>query len=584
MEKTILGIPGRLLRSAKRWLIPFPESKWIFPVWFWGLLVLLALIKLWLVSTQTIVAMFRPHDDLLFLRLAQHIASGEWLGAYNSLTLAKLPFYPLWIASMFWLGIPLSYSQQLLYVCGCFVFVIAVRPLLRNNPLLLLIFYTTLLFHPISYPIREMERVLRGDVYFSLSLLVFSFAIGLLLRKDAPIKNFVLWNIGLGFSFAAFWLTREEGVILLPSLILLLVTLFVPVGLFSKGKKKRLGVCCVPIIIAAIAVGSVAGINKIYYGVFTTCEQTQSDFANAYGALTRVVPKPFQMWLPVSRETRKRIYTVSPAFAELRPFLEGKCGKVWGHFGPYQGKDISSFFIWAFREAVALAGYYSSGESAAKYYRRLTMEVNNACDQGKLECYKMRQDGLAFLRHEEYLGPFISTFSKTIFSVVWLENFHIEFCPLSEASDQTLLFYKDMTKDRIAPRKGDSSLLNHPQSLDVFKLYILDALLLIFRFYLFSLVVLGVISYVYHMVLVLKKGKFGIPFVIMTALLLAALARLFVLSMIGVTYRSKFAFSLQHQSPLYPLLAAFSLIAIAMFFIKGNDEYSIPFGLFKLRK
>ncbi len=572
-RRTTFEILIKTVHFTKHLLIPFSESQWIFPAWFWGLLGILTLIKLWLVSAQTINAFFAPHDDLLFLRLAQHIASGGWLGEYNNLTLAKAPFYPFWIAAMFWLGIPLSYSQQLLYVCSCLIFIIAIRPLLRSIPLLFLFFYTTLLFHPISYPVMEMQRVIREGIYISLTLLVFSFAIGLLLRRDASFKTIIKWNIGLGFSFAAFLLTREEGVWLFPSLSILLFALFFSLILFSSNKFKRIMLCCIGIGITFFIIMMVASTNKLYYGVFTISEQNQSDFVSAYGSLLRVRPQRFQQYLPVSRETRERIYTVSPAFAELRPFLEGDVEKGWAKWGPYAGKEVSTHFNWAFRDAVALAGYYRSGDSAAKYYRRLASEVNNACDKGTLECYKTRHNSLAPIWHNEYLIPLISTFEKMVFSIMRLEKFHVQFRPLSNASDEGILFFKDMTRDRIAPREGDSLLLIRQQRLDALKLRVLNSFLSFFRFYMVILVPLGIIAYVWHMILIVKKRRIGISFVITTALLLAVLARSFLLSLIEVANWPNASQALLYQSSLYPLLTAFSLIAVLMVFKKDGDEY-----------
>ncbi|MER2528799.1 MAG: hypothetical protein ABTR07_12795, partial [Candidatus Competibacter denitrificans] len=71
-------------------------------------IILFILTKLWLVSDQGLVAFAHAaHDDLLFVRLANYLIQLEWLGPYNNLTLIKGPFYPLWIAITFLIGIPL---------------------------------------------------------------------------------------------------------------------------------------------------------------------------------------------------------------------------------------------------------------------------------------------------------------------------------------------------------------------------------------------------------------------------------------------------------------------------------------------
>jgi hypothetical protein len=586
IRRTASGFLITALRSAKQLVRPFSAAQCVFPAWFWIMLAALAAIKLWLVGTQALTARFLPHDDVLFLNLAQNIANGEWLGAYNNVTLVKEPFYPCWIAAIFWLGIPLCFSQQLLYVCSCLMFIIAIRSLLRNVPLLLLVFYTALLFHPISYPVPNgMHRVLREGIYLSLPLMVFSFATGLLLRKDAPIKKLVIWNIGLGFSFAAFWLTREEGVILIPSLFLLVAALFFSIWVFSREKKKRMAACCISIALACAIVGAVAGINKIYYGVFTTCEHVQSDFVSAYGSLLRVKPKLFQQYLPVARETRERIYAASPAFAELRPFLEAGPGKEWAKYGPlpYAGKDISTHFIWAFNDAVALAGYYGSGDSAAKYHERLAAEVNNACDKEVLECYPGRHDSLMPIWRNEDLMPLISIFAEKAFSIMRHADIEIMFRDPSNVNDTVLNLFRDMTRDRIAPREGDPSVLNGQQRVDALKLRLLNSLLSLLRPCFFILVLLGIVSYVCQMALLVIKRKFSFSFVITTALLLAVFARIFLFSLIDVTTWPGSSSALRYQTSLYPVLAAFSLLSVVMLFLKDSDEYSISFSSFRLK-
>ena len=39
-----------------------------------------------------------PLDDELMFRAAQAITAGEWLGAYDYLTLSKAMFFPVWLA------------------------------------------------------------------------------------------------------------------------------------------------------------------------------------------------------------------------------------------------------------------------------------------------------------------------------------------------------------------------------------------------------------------------------------------------------------------------------------------------------
>src|SRR5437660_950666 len=91
-------------------------------------LVLIAL-KLWLVAAQPIVAHANASfDDRLYLALAEQVIKGNWLGPYSQFTLMKGPMYSLFIAGSFLSGLPLPIAQHLLYLFGCALLVLALRP------------------------------------------------------------------------------------------------------------------------------------------------------------------------------------------------------------------------------------------------------------------------------------------------------------------------------------------------------------------------------------------------------------------------------------------------------------------------
>ncbi len=62
--------------------------------------------------------------------------------------------------------------------------------------------------------------------------------------------------------------------------------------------------------------------NYIHYGVYAKTEMDATSFKSAYGALTRVKPAEVIRYVPVTQETRIRIYEVSPSFKELEGYLE----------------------------------------------------------------------------------------------------------------------------------------------------------------------------------------------------------------------------------------------------------------------
>jgi len=337
------------------------------PRWFLAWAVLFVLLKLWLVSDLSVVAIGTAgHDDRLFLNLAVNLLRGEWLGPYNVLTLAKGPFYSLWIAFTFVAGFPLLMAQQVLYALATLFFVIAVRPLFRRL-LPLAVLYVVVLFNPMTYTWHCL-RVVREGVYPALSIFLLAGAIGIMLRLKDDRARYLSISVVTGILLSAFWLTREEGIWIVPSLIILLFWSLLK-GFKNKNYLRPLIACGLPWLLLLLGLGAVATLNFYQYGIFTTVEFKSRPFLDAYGALTRVKPVDWIPDVPVPRETRVRLYRLSPAFAELEPFLEGEIGRGWVR--KYKDEIPGGWFMWALRDAVAAAGHAVSGAEAMAFYGRL---------------------------------------------------------------------------------------------------------------------------------------------------------------------------------------------------------------------
>lgn len=544
-----------------------------FPVWFWALLGLLTLAQLWLAGHHAFPAMVSGADDELYLNLARNLAAGRWLGDYNEATLLKQPFYSMWIAAMFWLGIPLSLSQHLLYAAACMVCVVALGPLTRGGKAAVAFIYVILLFHPVGYPPSVGTRVLREGIYPALTLFVVSCALGVLLRHKEPLKTLVRWNTALGLALAAFWLTREEGIWLLPTVALLLAWPFCSFASSARISAKPLLSLLIPVAITVSLVLLVCTANKLHYGVFTTNEQLQADFTSAVSALQRVKSERYTRYLDVPREKRERIYAVSPAFAELRETLEGQPGRNWASFGAHAGMDISkSHFQFALRDAVARAGHYASGDKAARYYRRLASEINAACENGQLEC--SGKGMLPFLQaaylgdvlHAELFEPFVATFAGTLRSAVIFPTFSVRRLKQQEAPDNVKALFRDLTRDRIS---NDGLTLKAQGMVDALKMAVLNQLLDGFRILNLLLLAPALALYlfdVFRLVLRPRVGRLSPALVITTALLGAVLARTCIVTLMTVTVDPDFGHFGLYQLAMLPLVTLFSLLAYSRWF------------------
>ncbi len=331
------------------------------------------------------------YDDALFVRQAAALLDHQWLGAFNHLTLTKGPVYPFFLAASSATQLPLPVTQTAFHAFACFIFVLALRPLLPS-PTLRLILFAVLLFDPYTFSATAVGRVLRSGIHPALTLLALAGVIGLAARLHRRLLALLPWSLLAGLAVSAFWFCREEGLWLAPSLALVLLTgVFILFRSPPSHRSLRLLLLAAPPLILFLSAAALRVVNDRHYHAPITVDVKDGALPDAYGALTRITPTDFIPGVPVLRETRLRAYAVSPAFAELQPHLEGTPGNAWARIGwenidhPSAQKEIrGGWFQWALREAAELAGHYRDAATAHAFWQRVASEINAACDDGRL--------------------------------------------------------------------------------------------------------------------------------------------------------------------------------------------------------
>jgi hypothetical protein len=331
-------------------------------------------------------------DDVLFLKHAESLVAGHWLGAYSQTTLMKGPGFPFFLAANALLGFPVTLSLALLYSAVCLLLVTSLFRI-SGGPWVCLLSFLFMQWHPCMVPIH----IIRDDVSASQVLLV----LGCLCHfvfLPTRLRNRLGWAAAGGFALAWFWMTREDAVWIVPGLAV--ICLLQAWRLLPAWPQiKRLAAAVTVFGIAAFGMlGVIATINLMVYGTFEIVDFKNPQFARALDVLQSVqvgAPVPY---VPVPEKVRKKLDTVSPAFASLEPYFNG-AGQTWTQPGcavaPVTCGDIAGgWFMWALRDAVGSQGYYASPERAAAFYHRLWTEVNNACKARQLEC---RRNFLPFM-------------------------------------------------------------------------------------------------------------------------------------------------------------------------------------------
>jgi hypothetical protein len=402
-------------------------------------------------------------------------------------------------------------------------------------------------------------------------------ALGLLLRARREHASQISWAVGLGASFAALWLTREENMVVVPFLLFA-----AGAGAYVKwhaGGIRALRAGLLPWIVAlgiwAAFVFPVSALNLAHYGVFAKTEFDTRNFKSAYGALSRVKPAVFKPLVPVAKETRRRIYRLSPTFDELRPYIEGVPGSYWESYSESQQDDsnrheiLAGWFAWALRDAVSEAGYYAEGRYPADFYGRLAREVNSACDQHMLECYGPRST-LAPVLHFEYVVDALSAFGPKLADVVGFRDIGLDPIP-SVATDEQQVLFRALTGNQLTPTgvfqpeveavasDVPSDALPEQRRLATSRSVTLGIILRAYQTLTWPLAVIAILFYGYFTVGVVRTRVLNKTWLVLTALLLLLVARITLVSYLDVTSLRVSPGAYLHE--VYPVMLSFAVIA-----------------------
>ena len=336
-----------------------------------GLCFIYALI---MVHTPVTVYAGLPHDDGLYMGLGQSLAEGKWLGPFSQFTLMKGPGYPAFLALNSWLGIPISLAHALFHCFAITFFVVVCQWFIRSH-LISAVLFALLLWHPITLS-GEILRIAREEIYYGQTLLVLGLMLCVLfcpIQSQTPRLYAALAGIILGW----FWLTREEGVWIVPALGLMALVAVLQIFCnrwdmlrYARAsfKDPRLHgmVVALSIVIGVFATTQITfdSVNWFVYGKFVGVDIKEGNFQRALRAINSVRSGDTKPFVSITHAAMKRVDAVSPAFASLAPYFDGP-GKGWETFGCQLypsacGEFASGWFIWALRDAAASNGYYSS--------------------------------------------------------------------------------------------------------------------------------------------------------------------------------------------------------------------------------
>jgi hypothetical protein len=532
----------------------------------WSLLIaalILVALKLWLVAAQPVVAHANASfDDRLYLALAEQLLKGNWLGPYSQFTLMKGPMYPLFIAGTFLTGLPLPIAQHLLYLLGCTLLVLALRPCFSADWQAFILF-ALLWWQPMSYV--ELD-ILRQNIYTPLTLLLFAGLCALETRRRSGVYSRLVWGALLGISAAAFYLTREEEIWVAPGALLLIGA----AAWNSWRGGERLRPLFVPALTAAVCaagiLATVCTLNYRYYGWFGTVELRAREFRSAYGALQRPISSEQIPYVPVARDVRVKLYEVSPSLAELKPCLEGPVGLEWANYSDFltgrPGEELQiggGSFVWALRDCVVASGHGNSAREALNFYQSVGMEINRACDDGRITPARTRRDTMMPRSRTGQTQRILETAPGYVADFLLFRGFGA-YPTESWGSADLLALFRDLTRWRLA-HSDDAPELDPPTASRVgyYRLAVLQILGEAVRWLCVTVVITGIAVWASAAFQVIYRRRMSYLFVISSAALGSAFAVLVVNMLVHViAFRNRGPTAL-HEG--YPLLILFGVTA-----------------------
>src|SRR5262249_44029720 len=126
--------------------------------------------------------------------------------------------FPFFLAVVNWLGIPVSLAIAVLHCLAITAFVVACHRFVKSF-LFSGVLFALLLWHPISISVFLL-RILRDTIYYAEILLCLAAAVAALFWPTGSDRRY-LYAALAGAALGWLWLTREEGVWILPGLAVL---------------------------------------------------------------------------------------------------------------------------------------------------------------------------------------------------------------------------------------------------------------------------------------------------------------------------------------------------------------------------
>lgn len=398
------------------------------------------------------------YDDVWALRAADFLSSGQWLGPYDSTTLIKNIGFPLYLAACIKVGAGYLLPTALLYAIATAYFTVALRPLVKRDWMLFVLFLLVL-FNPVSLSTETFQRLYRNSITAAQVLLVFGSYIGVYARvksEEGPrVRFLIVWILVGAVSLAWFWITREDSIWIAP--FVLVATVLICVVLLRSDMQKGLAITAsilmlVPVVCTGVAVHAVRSMNQAQYGMYTLAEINEGNFARMIKDLYAIAPDepPANQRVACTHGSLERAYAASNSLARIKSQVENRFFR-WGDVidsDPGDGEVNGGEFFWVLRLAANDAGLYTSAPDIDAFYGKVADELEGAFSAGKLSRRQTMPSSIMSPWRDEYAGELPNAIANIYMQAATLQDVSVAPSPAQGPADGVTYF------ERLAGNKG----------------------------------------------------------------------------------------------------------------------------------
>lgn len=322
------------------------------------------------------------YDDYLYVLYSKSLMRFQWLGNFSELTLAKGCSFSFFLLFNYIFGIPYSFALIVTYIFSIVIFLKSVKRII-NNKYFLFFTYIYLLFSPVMLHSENIQKVYRGGLLISFSLLVISGVIGIYTRiNDKKNTNLFKYVMLTSLSLSYFWFLKEDSIWILP---------FVLGGLFftiieiikNKENKKRIVYTIIPLVFLLFSITVYKSINYIKYGEYSITDRNGTYFKEVISDLLQIEDKNSSKDHWITKNMMNKAYEVSPTLSKIKKEMDLEYKSEWID---EDEEIVGDIIYWVIKDAAYKSGIYNNGgKEVNNYYKKVHNELTNAFESKKLK-------------------------------------------------------------------------------------------------------------------------------------------------------------------------------------------------------